>query len=424
MNLAASALVAVAERVERTGGARAGLLAWKALASNTSAPELRGKALVAGLRCALTLRDGDAIDELTAAWANAQGGVWDEAVTELALGMAATGLLPRAVALARAEALRHRTARSLYLHARCLDVARDPATEAVFGEVVVRAEREGARDLALAARVRRASLLAQSWSTMGEALGEAQQVDPSAVTPASRLALAGVLLRSPSRFTRATALGLLDDLVMLGDEQLASRALDLAARWADDAGELVTPLEADRLRALFGREIARRLAPGAEAVLRGGPLPAKLSSRWVELLDVVAALRNGATARAAHGLRGLADVEPFPPVILGLARTALAHDDAELREAAAEVVARRLSRVAVGAPPRGWLDLAEALVVAGKPDLALVARHAAAVAKERGAADSLATLVAREGWELARAGDRQAAITKLREAKKLQSACK
>ncbi|MDF2697139.1 MAG: hypothetical protein K0S65_5522, partial [Labilithrix sp.] len=54
-----------------------------------------------------------------------------------------------------------------------------------------------------------------------------------------------------------------------------------------------------------------------------------------------------------------------------------------------------------------------------KTELSRMARRAAVVAKEPGAAESLGTSLTREGWDLARSGERARAIARLREAKAL-----
>ncbi len=476
MNVAASVALAVAERVERTGGPRAGLVAWRTLASNAADAEVRGKAILAALRCALAVRDEIALAELTALWETVDRGVWDPAIASLCIEMVGTGLLTRATTLAESEVRRHRTARSLYCHARCLDLARDAAAADVFRDAIARAEKEGAKDIELASRVRRAALLARSWPTMSEALDEARRVDVERAPAESRLVVARVMLRSPSRFERAAAIGLLDAIITTEGAGLATRALTLVARWADDAADRLTPLESDRLVALFGRERVMKVAPHAkdiarvleriarasdeaalgaaleEAVLLAPELapahervrdilagrfevpedavetaPTELRRRRAfrhsQILDVVVAMRDRAPARAARTMRILGEAEEagehLPVEVLAVAQAALAYDDAELREAAAHLVAVRLRRASTGAPPRGFAVLADTLANIGMMDLANAARRAAIAAKEPGAKETLGTLLAREGWELAKSGDRAKAIEKLREAKAL-----
>jgi tetratricopeptide (TPR) repeat protein len=289
---------------------------------------------------------------------------------------------------------------------------------------------------------------------------------------------------SPSRFTRATAIGTLDEIVLGDDGELASRALVLAAEWADDVGDALTPLELDRLVALFGRERAVQVAPRAKDVMRalariihaakddeldaaldhaagldalsgvdeprticalnarardilGGRFevmwhgseaapedPARRRAlRHEQILDVAVAMRDRAPTRAARSLRKLLDAERagerLPRPILAVAHAALVYDDAELRDVAARFFEARLKRVRPGAPPRGWLALADALATCGEEEVAVMARRAAAFAKEPGAAESLGASLARSGWEYARSGDRTRALEKLREAKAL-----
>lgn len=476
MGVASSVALAVAERVERTAGPRAGLRAWKALAESALEGETRGKALLAALRCALTLAQVEELGRLTTLWESVSGGVWDAPIATLCVDLATAKLLPQAIALAEAEARRHRTARSLYCHARCLDVAGDVRAAAVFHDVIERAEAEGAREIELLSRVRRAAILSRSWQTMPEALEEARHVDLAQVPALARLAVARVLLASPSRFTRAGALGALDDIAQGEDTTLAARALTIAARWADDAGDALTSLEGDRLLALFGREKVVSLAPRAREAVRSllqltqakdepsllaaleesssvepalAPLHARARDilrgrfevvrdivegaprepskrrafRLGEVLDVVVAMRDRAPARAARSLRFLAEAEEagehLPREVLGVAQVALGYGDHELRDLAVRLVAARLRRPTGGAPPRGFLHLADTLLALGMVELATTARRAAFVAREPGAAASLGTSLARSGWELAKAGSRLQAIAKLREAKAL-----
>ena len=318
-------------------------------------------------------------------------------------------------------------------------------------------------------------LLSRSWTTLEAAIAEARRVELSRVSPGVRLELSRILLSSSSRFVRASAIGVLDELVRGDDAGLSSRALLEAASFADDVGEAVTPLELDRIRALFGRPavvqarpavkeivdaraaIARR-APDLESALtvasthdptlapltrrardiasgrivaarppEGVPHDASAADAWAgrqaEILEVALAMRDRALPRASLLLSALADAEargePLPAGILNVAMTALAFDDTELRDAAARFFAARLRRPRPGAPPGGYLVLADRLTAAGKEELAELARHAAVVVNEAGAVELVGALRARRGWELARSGDRAGAVVALREAKAL-----
>ena len=480
MSLTADVATAAAERIERSAGPAAGLAVWRRLASNAASAELRGRSILGGLRCAIAVRDLSAVRDLGQLWQTVDEGVWD-GIFAACKDLQRAGLGLQAVELAHAEVKRLRTARALYMYARSLDVAGDPRSAAAFGEALERAEKEGSRALAHAARVRRAAWLARAPETLDEALAEAKRVTVADATPAERLVLARILLRSPSRFVRASALGLLDDLLSVpGLGQLAARALVLAARHADDRADELTPLEVDRLLALFAREaIAVTAAPVRDAIraidrlarakgaddglldaalrevtrtdpelaalhgrardiLRGRFEPAFVSSAltappalgaglyplWTAMLDTVVAIRDQAWPRAAHAVRWLADAgergERLPPPLWTIAQSALGTEDVELRAVTGRLVAAMMKTTSA-APPRGWLGLANALAACGMNELATTARRSAALAKEAGAAEALALALTRAGWQLAEAGSRARAIERLREARALAS---
>jgi hypothetical protein len=479
VSLTADVATAAAERIERSAGPAAGLAVWRRLASNAAGAELRARTILGGLRCAIAIRDLGAVRDLGHLWQTVDEGVWD-GIFAVVKELHRAGLGLQAVELAHAEVKRLRTARALYMYARCLDVAGDPRAAAAFAETLERAEKEGARALALTARVRRAAWLARAADTLDEAIGEAKRVTVAEATPDERLVVARILLRAPSRFTRASALGLLDELVSgPGLGRLAARALVLAARHADDLADELTPLEVDRLLALFGREsIAKPAGPVRDAIraidrlarakgstedgsldaalrdaartdpelaalhgrardiLRGRFEPALVSNAlaeppalgaglyplWSAMLDAVVAIRDQAWPRAAHAVRWLADAaergERLPPPLWTIAQAALGTEDVELRAVTGRLVAA-LMKTVTSAPPRGWLGLASALAACGMNELATTARRSAALAKEPGAGEALQLALTRAAWQLAEAGERGRAIERLREARAL-----
>jgi len=445
VSVTGSVAIALAERVERTGGPRAGLVAWRALASNAADGDTRGKALIAGIRCAASLRDAQAASDLVTFWSTIDRGTFE--VAPLCRDLVRAQMTPQALELAEAEARRTGTSHALYTHARCLDVARDGRAASVFAQAVARGENEGAARIIAASRVRRAMLLSRSWLTLAEALAEATKLDTSQLPFAERIDIARVLLHSSSRFTRAGAIGLLADASRSEDVAIRLRARRLAARYADEASDSVTSLEHDRLVAMFDlgvKEAVRgSLVPAmddvlarARDVLRGryevpredivAPPEDRLKRRVFrhgELLDVVVAIRDAAPARAARSLRPLAAAvragERLSREVLAVAHAALANGDGELRDVTLELLAAWLSVPTFAAPPRGFLALADALADAGRVDLAMTARRAAAHRKEAGAVDALAVVLTRVGWEAARGYDRPHAIAILREAKAL-----
>ena len=496
MSLASDVAVGAAERLERSAGPSPGLKVWRRLAANAASAELRGRAILGGLRCAIAMRDLGAIRDLALLWRTVEtvdSALWD-GVFVTCKDMWRSGLGVCATDLAWSEVKRAPTTRALYAYARCLDVADDPKAAAAFADALASAEQEGATRYVHVCRLRHAAWLARSAGTLRAAIEEAKRVKVADATPAERLLLARVLLRSPSRFARASAITMLDDVVMAAAANantnkggaadasamaLARRALGLAARHADDMNDELTPLEVDRLTALFSREpfgksLARvrdvvraidRLARANEkksdtemevaladaarvdpelAILHrrardilGGrfeayqPHDVSITSttsahpQWTALLDAVVAMRDEAWPRAAHALRRLAELaergQRVPPQVWSTAQAALGSGDAEVRAVAARLVAAMM-KTTTAAPPRGWLALAQVLAVAGMDHLATTARRAAAAAKEPGAADALALTLTRSGWQHALAGDRSQALERLREAKALSPA--
>ena len=475
MSLGADVATLAAERVEKTAGAGPGLAVWRRLAANAAGAELRGRAILGGLRCAEATRDGNALRDLALLWRTVDEGVWNEVfVTCRSLHRA--GLVGAAVQLATAEVERLRTARALYMLARLWDVTEDGRAPAAFADAIERGQKEGDGAIVHACRVRRAAWLARSAATLSEAIEEAKRVVVTTATLPERLVLARVLLRSPSRFVRAGALGMLDGIVASRTaatlDAVARRALFLAAQHADDVADELTPLELDRLVAIFSRESVTKEAEAVRGAVRAiellagakddAALDAGLAAAarvdrelailharardilggrfeptsmresalgegrhpvWTALLDVVAALRDESFARAAHGVAVLAEAaerhERMPPASFTVAQAALqVPDQRELRGMAGRLVGALL-KITSAPPPRGYLGLSQTLLLADLPELAALARRAAASAKEPGANEALVLALTRSAWQLAQSGQSAQARERLREARAL-----
>lgn len=479
MSIAADVAIGAAERIERTAGAAAGLVVFRKLATNTGSAELRGRAILGGIRCAVAMADNTVVRELSELWAGLDAvgeGVWD-ALFVTVKDVWRAGLGTCATELAYAEVRRRATARALYAYARCLDVAGDSRAALAFADAITRGEAEGASPLVRASRVRRAAWLARSADTLSAAIEEAKRVAVAGATPNERLVLARVLLRAPSRFVRAGAIGILDDMVAAaGPEPKSVRAaLLVAARHADDMQDDLSSLESDRIVAMMSREVVakdaarsrdvvrsiERLARAKEKksdtdfdaalddagrgdaelamlhrrardILRGrfeahdgapnvaaSPQP-EPHARWTAMLDSVVAMRDAAWPRTASALRRLAELaergERLPPHVWSVAQAALGADDEEVRGVAGRLV-HAMVTTTTAAPPRGWLGLAAVLTAAGMEDLATPMRRSASLAKEPGAAEALGVALTRSAWQLAAAGDRSRAIARLREAR-------
>jgi hypothetical protein len=459
VNLASSMAIALAERVEKSAGPKAGLLAWKTLADTSSPGDTRSRALLSAMRCALAAGEFSEMAELTRLWELAGPAPFDREVGALVKELARSRQLAAAINLAAVEVSRRRSAYALYLHARSLDVAGDARAHEAFGAALQRAVEEGAsaEPIARASRLRR---LARSPDP-----DEAAKLDPAKLAPRERIVVARALLRSSSRFTRAGAIAALDGLVASGDVPIAKRALSVAGAHVDDAADLLTPLEIDRLNALFSREVALGLVPNGRELVRAAAnvaraaTDAELETALAEaakiapslaanhlrarqilegrkeppstppakdpaglVLDAFAALRDEQTTRAATALVALGDAEErgarVPAEAWNVARLGLESDHLAVNAAAARLVTARM-RAKRAAPPRGWLEIAAVLSARGLHDLADRARRQAVEAKEPGADDALVFALTRSGWEHAKRGERDQALARLREAKKL-----
>lgn len=181
-----------------------------------------------------------------------------------------SGRREAALASAYAEVNRFRSSRVLYMMARMLFAEGDARAEQAFRDASHHAEREGNVAIATTARIAASECL-RTRGAFREALAEAEAIDPlllSRVSPDVRRSFAEILLDSPSRFVRATAIGVLDDLVTRESEPVRTSALRVAARHVDRLGASLSPLEADRLEAMFSRDTVAAAAGRAREALR------------------------------------------------------------------------------------------------------------------------------------------------------------
>lgn len=496
MSLAGDVAIGAAERVRRSLGPRAGLLSYRALAGNASDSETRGRAVLAGLACAIELDDEAAAEGLVGLYASVTTGLFEADVRRQVLAMLAlsarSGASPpglgaqaraagagrlggwslSATGLAALEAERFPRARAAYLHARCLEHTGDSGAPEALRRAEERAAREGASEIVQSARALRAALLYER--------GDAEAASRVAAGLALRGLSAELALRlaphglgSASRFSRSAWLGELAERVAAGDPEVAERALALACAHADRLGLALTPMEEDRLLAAFGRlpDLARaaRLSARLEhrralaLAARAGDLDAALRAleaarpsddRALALgrraADVVrgrfeprvalpegdaaalaltacAALRDADLARAEAALSRLPGaLEAAPPGERAPAWEATAlglHcDAAPVQRAALAVVAALLQlAVPIPPPPRGGAGLARACLAAASDEgveLSLSLLRAASSAREVGAAEAYLEAARERGWRAAAAGDRDAALRWLREARR------
>jgi hypothetical protein len=266
---------------------------------------VRGEAILGRFpMCAHACGTEATIADLTLRWPTIASGLFPGRCSLQSAG--SRGSRPaRAAELARAEVETASTARALYVWARCAELAGEDAAFA-YAETIERAKNEGASALERAARARRALLLAASWTTREEALAEASRVDVTSVEDVGLAALlAGVLLQSPSRFVRASAV---DALATLGTGPMA---IALVARYGPTRRR-----SARSARPRFARS-SRSAAPSSRPSrwkTRGGspssngslrvPTPCPNERRWGPEPSDPAARRAHSARRESSTLRG------------------------------------------------------------------------------------------------------------------------
>lgn len=472
MSFAGDVALAAAERARRTLGPKVGLASYRALAENSAEAETRGRATLEAVRCALEAGDDAAIAAMIGLYASIDRSTISDEAVELALLLETRGRALEAASLASLEAVRSPRARSLYVHARFLERAGAPGAFEAFGLAEAHAEKEGLDDFVQSARARRVALLYERGAREEASRLEKQVALPAIPTTlALRLAAHGLL--SPSRFVRAGWLSELDRRCRASattpDER--TELLRVACAHADRAGHTLTPLETDRLLALFanledeslGAKLSARLRAFTD--LRTAASAAHAPSEVKRVLDTLGDMGTSAVQRAldvvsgrfepkvalpegdpvglaivaAAALRDLDQVRAEASLV-ALARAlptaapgkrgpsweaatlGLAHDAESVRRAALEVV-RTL--VAAGAalpsvsPGRGGVAVARACRAAGDEALAVAVLSMAVDAREEGATVTLFETARELAWREAAAGHPTEALALLTRAKRL-----
>ncbi len=445
--------LAGAARIRRSAGPRAGLIAYRALARRLDGG--RGPATLVALDLAVELDDHAAFAELVDLWSTVDGDGLRE-IAGLVRALGAKGDAASLLRLLRAECARLSRPLTAYFLARASEPAHAAGDHAesdrAYDEATALATRSGDARLAVLARARLALSLARRPDHRARAVLLARELDPTKVAdlPADlRVGVARLLLDAPSRFTRATGLGLLDD-VAKADGPYREMAMAVAADFTDGAGHRASPLERDRLIAILSRDAdeARRtavatlvaraftwneidLAPparAAEQILQAEPdrLDEVLRAREVlenrapsrrsggDLgVEVVAALRAGRVADAAVALERMQSARTLPTLVQ---RTAWAAVLEALGNEATSPAAEGLFRllVARGAAPRhGFLAYAARL----SGETRLLALRQAHRSGEAGARERLSRALVAVALDAYANGKREDTLTRLREAK-------
>jgi hypothetical protein len=453
MSLLGSLGLAAAERLERSVSPAVALRSYKALLAADDRSVVLPAALGA-LRCALALPDPAELEAMCAYWETlVQVAGWP-AIRDQVKSLCAAGRLAEARLLASAEALRTHAPRAHYLRARVLELA-GASGEAEQAFRTTAAFHAQAPAIAAAARAWLIERLAARGAVAEEL---AADIDLSAARPRHRVTLARARLHAPSRFARAAALSVLEELARGADRDVARLAVQAAARHADDLGEALTWVEADRVEAALATwpDPAERAAAVARLASRRrrevagdalGPLQRDHLDRVraalqgfslgpasdnpdpeVELANLtfpaVAALVRGVPADALDALAVVASrlraraTGATPSAVWTVTLLALASGDGRAAKLGLELLALLLER-ASERPPRGFSAYAAPARAAGNPDLEVVALRRAAAAGEPDAASLLAAALIRRAWRAAARNLRDEALALFHEARKL-----
>lgn len=316
-----SLLLAGAKRIESTAGLRAGLAAYRALAQR--GPSLDSAlAHLAALRCAAELDDDASFKALLSSWPS-QPGQHAERATALAHRLAQNGKAALARILLEAERTRWSDAER-NTQAATLSLYLAAALAHVEGRAeLLKRLRASTRNEALAARadLRLAELLRARGKT-AQAAEAARSVAREHLSPSERLRHASLLLLSGSRFQRAAGFGELAERV----SDAEAEAIAMAVRGLCCRLPALTPLEIDRIRAVFTRipdearretwsmfvdAVLARNESGAEAPAEAPPgAKGALDLQWlhVTLRDLVARLRDASEHERAPLERRFAEL--------------------------------------------------------------------------------------------------------------------
>lgn len=467
-DLAKDVALAAAARVARTMGPSAGLVAYRTLAEGSSDSETRGIAVLEAVGCALALRDEGAIGSLVGLYAGVKEGRLDARARAAVLALERRGFGLAARGLAALELERFPRARTAYVLARCFLRAKEPSAASALERARSLAAAEGDRAVAASA----GALLALHLHGAGRE-GEARAIEKTLtladVPPELMLALGDHGLAASSRFVRAAWLGELERLVCGAAPRIADAALARVCAHADRHGDTLTPLELDRILAVFAKlrdeALSARLtsrvaswsrlvaAAAKEPVVRedvlavlGSAAPSPrtqvLAMRALDLatgrfepktdlpgdpenliLSAAFALRDGDGARASAALSAWAERAREAQVgalraAWEVTRFALSSEEEAVRRAAC-ACARALVERAAPLPSGSGVAIARAVRLAGEAELSARLLAMAVAAKEPLAKETFGDLARELGWKAALEGRRDEAIRHLRAARDL-----
>lgn len=243
-----SLLLAGARRIERTAGTRAGLHAYRALAQRGPSAD-SALAHLAALRCAAELGDDAAFQKLLLTWPS-QPGQHAERASALAHRLASQHKPALARILLEAERSRwSESERNTPAAAIALYLSAALAHAEGKSELLRRLSATSKSEALRAKSELRLAELARAKGQTARAAERARSLTPAWLDASERLRRAELLLLSGSRFQRAAGFGELAELVTEHEQS----ALRIAVRGLCCRLPQLTPLEEDRVRAVFAR---------------------------------------------------------------------------------------------------------------------------------------------------------------------------
>ncbi len=467
-----------AEGLEASVGPYVALASYKRLYAGP--PEIRAKAALGALRCAVALDDDAEIAAVSDVWRTAREA--PQSATPYACRLLLRNKAGLAMRLAAAEEERSRAPRASYVRLRAEEqLGGPPAPWRVDGwrALVARAQRDGDAAVATHASAHLlTTLFARAASDPAAvlsraelaALGEAASLDLA--RPTERITLLRARLFSVHRFHRGAALSALEEIARRHEGPLQVEAVAVAARHFSALFTRLDAIEIDRIAATLKhwpnettRKIVLAQLPAwvrVIAALRASPADvepkleaaiAGLSATSAEVARGLAHARadgelHGAASRplgrsadevlawtgvdavsavdrddgeAAERLFGqaLAAIGPdvsLPPALWVAAHRALLRAPPATQGAAATLIDQALCRTA-SVPHRPLVDIAAALSRVGRSDAAARALAEAGRWREPGAGPMLADEKRRGGYAALARGDRSAALALLTEAR-------
>lgn len=250
-----------AEQLETSVGPYVALASYKRLLAGPA--DVRARALVGALRCAIALDDDREIQAAASALAGAPANVLAPSAVPFAIELLLKGKTELAVHVAQTEIERTKDPLAAYVRARALEASALGGVDAValWAEVAERgngpeihvAVRAQATARYVAACLQRARKDATFELPRARLAGLAESAKLEPLGSEQRLLVLRGRLLSGSNFHRASALSAVEEIARKSAEPARRMAIDLAARHFDEMPFHLHAIEIDRVRATIRR---------------------------------------------------------------------------------------------------------------------------------------------------------------------------